>query len=95
MADHELVRWTVTVAEEMAEAVKTAVEAGEYVSTSEVVRDALRDWQQKRHIKKLNALRADIALAEEDVAKGRVSHYDRDEILAGGRKLLAARSRSA
>jgi antitoxin ParD1/3/4 len=33
---------------EMVAAVREAVEAGEYASSSEVVRDALRDWTQKR-----------------------------------------------
>lgn len=33
---------------EMANLVRQAVEAGEYSSQSEVVRDALRDWNQKR-----------------------------------------------
>ena len=30
--------------------VKDAVESGEYASSSEVVRDALRDWSQKREM---------------------------------------------
>lgn len=33
---------------EMLEKVREAVEAGEYASTSEVMRDALRDWQTTR-----------------------------------------------
>lgn len=33
---------------EMAALVRQAVEAGEYASSSEVIRDALRDWNQKR-----------------------------------------------
>jgi antitoxin ParD1/3/4 len=35
---------------EMAAQVRRAVEAGEYASSSEVVRDALRDWTQKRQL---------------------------------------------
>jgi antitoxin ParD1/3/4 len=34
---------------EMLAAVREAVSAGEYASSSEVVRDALRDWTQKRN----------------------------------------------
>lgn len=33
---------------EMVAALRQAVETGEYASSSEVVRDALRDWTQKR-----------------------------------------------
>jgi antitoxin ParD1/3/4 len=36
---------------EMVAQVKEAVETGEYASSSEVVRDALRDWTQKRSLR--------------------------------------------
>jgi len=36
---------------EMVTVVRGAVEAGEYASTSEVVRDALRDWTMKRSLR--------------------------------------------
>ena len=36
---------------EMATIVRQAVEAGEYSSQSEVVRDALRDWTHKRRLR--------------------------------------------
>ncbi|MFZ0661204.1 MAG: type II toxin-antitoxin system ParD family antitoxin [Acidobacteriaceae bacterium] len=36
---------------EMATIVRQAVEAGEYSSQSEVVRDALRDWTHKRNLR--------------------------------------------
>jgi antitoxin ParD1/3/4 len=36
---------------EMVSLVRQAVEAGEYASNSEVVRDALRDWTQKRTLR--------------------------------------------
>ena len=35
---------------EMVAEVREAVEAGEYASSSEVVRDALREWTQKRNL---------------------------------------------
>ena len=37
-------RLTITVPAEMAATVRLAVDAGGYASTSEVVREALRDW---------------------------------------------------
>jgi antitoxin ParD1/3/4 len=36
---------------EMVSMVRQAVETGEYASSSEVVRDALRDWTQKRSLR--------------------------------------------
>jgi antitoxin ParD1/3/4 len=36
---------------EMVAQVKGAVETGEYASSSEVIRDALRDWNQKRTLR--------------------------------------------
>ena len=36
---------------EMVTIVRQAVETGEYASNSEVVRDALRDWTQKRSLR--------------------------------------------
>ncbi len=39
---------------EMAAQVRRAVDAGEYSSNSEVVRDALRDWTHKRNLREQN-----------------------------------------
>ena len=39
---------TIALTKEIAENVRNAVTAGEYASTSEVIREALRDWQFKR-----------------------------------------------
>jgi antitoxin ParD1/3/4 len=36
---------------EMASLVRQAVAAGEYASSSEVIREALRDWTQKRSLR--------------------------------------------
>jgi antitoxin ParD1/3/4 len=41
---------SVALPPEMVAAVKGAVEAGEYSSNSEVIRDALRDWTLKRSV---------------------------------------------
>jgi antitoxin ParD1/3/4 len=37
---------------EMVAQVRQAVQTGEYASSSEVVRDALRDWTYKRHLQR-------------------------------------------
>jgi antitoxin ParD1/3/4 len=39
---------TIALTKEIANTVRDAVTAGEYASTSEVIREALRDWQVKR-----------------------------------------------
>lgn len=90
-------RMTVTMPAEMAAVVKGAVDGGDYASTSEVVREALRDWKSKRAIQlhELEALKADIDKGLADVAAGRVKAFNADRIVERGRKLLSARSHSA
>ena len=90
-------RLTVTIPREMANVVRDAVEAGDYASTSEVVRTALRDWKIKRalQIEELAVLRADIDKGLADLAAGRVEDFDAARIVERGRQLLANRSSSA
>ena len=90
-------RLTVTIPREMANVVRDAVEAGDYASTSEVVRTALRDWKIKRalQIEELAVLRADIDKGLADLAAGRVTDFDTARIAERGRQLLANRSSSA
>ncbi len=93
----EIERLTITMPGEMAAVIKAAVETGDYASTSEVVREAVRDWKTKRtlQIQELAALKADIDKGLTDLAEGRVKEFDADRIIERGRKLLAARSPSA
>jgi antitoxin ParD1/3/4 len=55
-------RMTITMPAEMAETLRRTVAGGEYASTSEVVREALRDWTRARDAERLEieALRAAI-----------------------------------
>ena len=89
-------RMTVTMPADMAALVKAAVEAGDYASTSEVVRDALRQWKMRRaiQIQEIAALKQDIDKGLADVAAGRVKDFDKKRIVERGRKLLASRSPS-
>jgi antitoxin ParD1/3/4 len=52
-------RMTVTMPAEMAETLRRTVAGGEYASTSEVVREALREWTRSRDAERrdLDALR--------------------------------------
>ena len=55
-------RMTITMPAELAETMRQTVAGGEYASTSEVVREALRDWTRRRDVERqdLEALRAAI-----------------------------------
>jgi antitoxin ParD1/3/4 len=92
----EIERMTITLPSDMAAVIKGAVEGGDYATSSEVVREALRDWKTKRalHLRELAALKADIDRGLTDVAEGRVQDFDAAEIIERGRKLLAGRSHS-
>jgi antitoxin ParD1/3/4 len=46
----EIERLSIALPAPMADTVRKAVAEGEYASASEVVRDALRLWQQRRHL---------------------------------------------
>lgn len=89
-------RMTITLPTDMAAVVKGAVEGGDYASSSEVVREALRDWKAKRalQLQELAALKADIDKGLADLAEGRVKDFDTTRITERGRKLLAGRSPS-
>ena len=93
----EIERLTISLPSDMAAIVNDAVAGGDYASTSEVVRDALHDWQAKRelHLRELAALKADIDTGLADLAEGRVKDFDAERIIELGRSLLAKRSRSA
>ncbi|MDK2957541.1 MAG: antitoxin ParD1/3/4 [Desulfovibrionales bacterium] len=43
---------TIALTPELSALVKESVEQGDYASTSEVIRDALRDWKHKRALQK-------------------------------------------
>lgn len=53
MADIE--RLTIALPAPVAETVRAAVKAGEYASTSEVLRDALRLWEARRELRARDA----------------------------------------
>jgi antitoxin ParD1/3/4 len=93
IAMSEIERLTITLPSDMAAVVRGAVEDGDYASSSEVVREAIRDWKMKRalQLKELESLKADIDKGLVDVTEGRVRDFDAARIIERGRKLLAAR----
>jgi antitoxin ParD1/3/4 len=67
---------------------KAAVESGEYATTSEIVREAIRDWQFKRELRQedVNRLRQ---LWDEGKASGPSAPLDFGELRREARQRLA------
>jgi antitoxin ParD1/3/4 len=80
---------SIAVTHEQAEALRLAVRDGEFASSSEAVRDALRDWTEKRR-RRDAAVQEVRRLWDEGIASG-VSEHRRSaaEISAEGRRRLA------
>ena len=89
----EIERLTITLPSEMATVVKNAVEGGDYASSSEVIREALRDWKRKRSTqqRELAALKADIQKGLTDLAEGRVKAFSVDRVIELARKKRLAK----
>ena len=85
-------RLTISLPADMAAIVRGAVDGGDYASSSEVIREALRDWKTKRAIqlKQTEALRTDIDQGLTDLGGGRVKDFDAARIIERGRKRSAA-----
>lgn len=80
-------RLTVTLPSEMTAIIKEAVVVGDYVSTSEVVHEAVRDWKMKRalQLQELASLKADIDKGLTDVAAGRLKKFDATRVIERGK----------
>jgi antitoxin ParD1/3/4 len=81
-------KMSIALTPELAAAVRAAVANGEYVSSSEVVREALRDWQLRRslHQKELEDLRR---LWQEGIESGTGTRADMQAIKTEARCRLA------
>ena len=75
-------------------ALEAAVETGEYATTSEVVSEAVRDWQMKRELRQddIEHLRQ---LWDEGKASGDAGPVDFDQLRKEARGLLEAVKKSA
>jgi antitoxin ParD1/3/4 len=76
---------SVALTQEMAAMVREAVACGEYASSSEIVREALRDWKAKRALQqvKLEDMRR---LVREGHASGSVPWPGKNALLAEARR---------
>jgi antitoxin ParD1/3/4 len=69
---------------EQVSALKAAVEAGEYATTSEIVREAVRDWQFKRELRQEDIARLR-RLWDEGKASGKARRVDFGRVKREGR----------
>jgi antitoxin ParD1/3/4 len=83
-------RMTITLTAEMAEAVRLAVQSGEYASSSEIIGEALRDWWHKKALQEqeLKELRAKVREGLSDIEAGRVQDFDPERIIRKGEQQL-------
>ncbi|MEM1133111.1 MAG: type II toxin-antitoxin system ParD family antitoxin [Pseudomonadota bacterium] len=72
-----------------------AIEAGEYASMSELIRDALRQWEHKRELRTLEyeSLKAFIQEGIDDLNAGRTVPFDIEDIKRRGRERLATQGK--
>jgi antitoxin ParD1/3/4 len=82
---------SVALTPEMLSMLKEAVESGEYTSTSEVIRDALRSWKARRamHEQEVEELRR---LWDEGLKSGEGRFSSIDEIKAEARRRLKGKA---
>ena len=78
---------SVALTPEMAASVRKVVEAGEYASASEVIRDALREWGSVR-TRRAQAIGELRRLAQEGIDSGPGRFASIEEIIEEGRKQL-------
>ena len=75
---------SVALTGEQLAALKAAVESGEYATTSQIVREAIRDWQFKRGLRQedVNRLRQ---LWDEGKASGTAKPFDVERTIAAAK----------
>ncbi len=78
---------SVALTSELHEAVKKAVASGEYASASEVVREALREWNQRKPLREAEIERLRSAW-QEGLASGAPEPLDMDDIRRKAEKKL-------
>ena len=84
----EVQKVSIALTGEQVGVLKAAVDTGEYATTSEIVREAIRDWQFKRELRQedINQLRQ---LWDAGKASGAARKVDFDKVKREGRKRLA------
>lgn len=78
---------SVALTNEQISALKAAVDAGEYATTSEIVREAVRDWQLKRELRQEDIKRLR-QMWDEGVASGSAGEVDMKKLRKEARERL-------
>lgn len=80
---------TIALTQEMAGFIRGAVDSGEYASTSEAIRDAVREWKERRDLLGYTAeeLRT---LVEEGLESGPSNRSSMDKVKAEARRRFEA-----
>jgi antitoxin ParD1/3/4 len=83
---------SIALTPEMAKEVRMAVKNGEYASSSEVIREALRDWRRKRALQdqEIEELRD---LWREGMQSGKGQYSSMEEIKQAARRRLSENDR--
>jgi antitoxin ParD1/3/4 len=78
---------SVALTSEQVATLKAAVDAGEYATTSEIIREAIRDWQFKRELRQddIKRLRR---LWDEGKASGKAKPFNIERTIAGAKSRL-------
>lgn len=86
----------VLIAPDVEEMLRQQAETGPYASTDDVLRAALRLLRERDadHQRRLEELRAEIAIGLADIERGDVAEWNVEEIKAEGRRRLAVRAES-
>ncbi|MDX2480023.1 MAG: type II toxin-antitoxin system ParD family antitoxin [Desulfuromusa sp.] len=89
---HTVEKLSIALTQEMAKEVRMAVKSGEYASSSEVIREALRDWHRKRAFQdqEIEELRS---LWRKGVKSGKGRYGSMEEIKQAARKRSAENDR--
>ena len=78
---------SVALTGEQVASLKAAVSNGEYATTSEIVREALRDWQFKRELRREEVERLR-QFWDEGKASGPAQPFDIERVIANARRRL-------
>ncbi len=76
---------SVSLPEEMMIIMKDVVATGAYASTSEIVRDALRDWQEKQ-VERDIVIKKYRKMVDDALESGSLLDYSMDDIVQRGRE---------
>jgi antitoxin ParD1/3/4 len=83
----DIQRVSIALTGEQITALKAAVETGEYATTSEIVREAIRDWQTKRELRQQDIKRLQ-QLWDEGKASGPAKPFDIERTIAAAKARL-------